>query len=757
MGGEESQGPQAEPDILEAAERYTGLGWIIHPLSDPDGPETSPKGKKLSPGKAPIEKDWQHRKTCRTEAEIKKFWKAGSKYNMGLQCGERSGVTVIDVDDMNPAIWAGADAITAGIDTRNWMQSGRTKGRGHIFFRYVPDLKAQKHHDLGIEVLSDGSNAVLPPSKHKTGARYRFGNDPMTPADLPEMPEEFKGRLQALFNANNQLNVILSKCKPCLRDACVYYSVWDKMHQSPTYHDTGIWHGSTGRHLTLALMADLKANGATAETMDLVCRYIFRDGYSRSQCEGELGPLGDKIGKPWKCDTIQQKLGRYTLTPDMKSRCDACPFRGKPEEKKATQKNTPKQPESPQETEINPLDVDHDEADQTEEAIKAAEEEARRILAEGDPVEYILNVIRGRHTGDENTQEGIAVSIAGQSCENTAGLQISVNGESGSGKSHGLKAHLHLVPRRYKRETSLSAKAAYYMDLAQGMILFSDDKEPNEDFEEVIKRATTNYQDFTTHATVKDQAIKYVTIPPRVNWYLTSVESNVSDQLLNRQLTFSTDAGETQKNAIFEMQKKEAAAGEMLILEVTPAVLVCRRIYATLKTGLFKVKIPFVDRIDLKNKSNARLFPMFLDMIKGFTIFKYQQRKTDTDGYLLADIEDFTRAKRLFESQKDGLVSKLNDRERRIIQFIAQHPRSNINNIATGTGYAYKTVYNTLIGRKDREHGGLLEKCPGLTMTDETTSAEEREGVRVGRKEKVFYVDNVDVWQLFDGEFITLV
>lgn len=73
-------------------------------------------------------------------------------------------------------------------------------------------------------------------------------------------------------------------------------------------------------------------------------------------------------------------------------------------------------------------------------------------------------------------------------------MQISVNGESGSGKSHGLKTHLHLVPKKWKRETSLSAKAAYFMDLAPGMILFSDDKDPDSDFEEVIKRATTNFQ-----------------------------------------------------------------------------------------------------------------------------------------------------------------------------------------------------------------------------------------------------------------------
>jgi hypothetical protein len=74
---------------------------------------------------------------------------------------------------------------------------------------------------------------------------------------------------------------------------------------------------------------------------------------------------------------------------------------------------------------------------------------------------------------------------------------------------------LHLVPKKWKRETSLSAKAAYFMDLAPGMILFSDDKDPDSDFEEVVKRATTNFQKETVHTTVKDLAMKSVIIPPR--------------------------------------------------------------------------------------------------------------------------------------------------------------------------------------------------------------------------------------------------
>ena len=250
--------------------------------------------------------------------------------------------------------------------------------------------------------------------------------------------------------------------------------------------------------------------------------------------------------------------------------------------------------------------------DLSPELIQQAEEEADRILRESDPIDFILNTIAKKHVGYRDTQEAICVSIACQCCLNTAGLQISVNGTSGSGKSHGVKAHLHVIPKKWKRVTGLSAKAAYYMNLAPGIIIFSDDKDPEPAFEEVIKQATTNFQEETYYTTVKDQKQISLVIPSRINWYLTSVESFVSDQLLNRQLTFDADSSPEQKKRIFDVQKHEAASGGTG-QEINIEVLICRRMYGEIKNNLFKVIIPFVDRIGLQDTSNSRIFPMFLD------------------------------------------------------------------------------------------------------------------------------------------------
>lgn len=403
--------------------------------------------------------------------------------------------------------------------------------------------------------------------------------------------------------------------------------------------------------------------------------------------------------------------------------------------------------------------IDLDEIDIPLEEKEAARLKALDILKSGDPIGYIRETIEEHHVGDEKTEECICVSIAGQSCLNTDGIQTSVNGDSGSGKSHLMKIHVHLVPEKYKEVTTLSPKAAYYMDLKPGTIIFSDDTTPSEEMEEVIKRATTNYQEYTKHTVVRDGKPESFMVPPRINWYLTSVESEVSMQLLNRQLTFNTSNDPTHKKDIFEMQQDKAEKGEMPVIDVTERVLVCRRIYDIIKSQVFKVKIPFAKRIEIEDKSNSRVFPMFLDMIKGYAIFFHMQRETDEDGYLLATEDDFDKAKALFESQTEGIVSKLNDKEREILRYIKDHRGCIIQDIAEKTGNSYATVRNILKGRpKSKSAGeGLLEKVKGLSISDETHTTEEDEKYKISKKAERFVLsDKFDGWSLYTNKFITL-
>lgn len=414
--------------------------------------------------------------------------------------------------------------------------------------------------------------------------------------------------------------------------------------------------------------------------------------------------------------------------------------------------------------EIDPEDIDDDEHDFDQETLKRADEEAEHILSTGNPIKYIKESVSRIHVGDEDTTESMCISTAGQSILNTAGIQIAVNGESGSGKSDVAKSYLHHLPRKWKRTTSLSSKALYYMNLRAGMTIYSDDTDMDEDLATIFKQSTTNYQEQTYRTIVKDHDKKVLSIPPRINLLLTSVESHVSEQVLNRRLTHETDTSDAQKHAIYWKQKG-LENKRMNRLTVTFEVLVCRRIFVKLKEQDFNVAIPFADNIELADYTNSRIQPLLFDMIRGYTRFYFKQRKTDDDGWLIATKEDFYAAKRLFKSRETNTVTKLTKPETEIVKYIISHQNHKgctINDIAQGTNMNVNQIRRLLNGRNDRldEDGGLLSKVKGMTKESVSDTDYVHEGGELiqskGRRNDMYKIEDYNPWDLFVTDFITL-
>lgn len=275
--------------MLSEAHRLTKLGFIVHPLTGPDSGGNSP-------GKRPIKKDWQKETSPFNENVIVGWWgpDANTKYNMGLVCGRASNVMVVDMDSM-----LFIDDLFDGIEIDS-LRSARIKGRGHIFFKYDKGIPAQKHHDLGIEILTDGSNAVLPPSVHVSGDVYHWA-DPNAP--IQEIPEELKTRMLALFDLKKRVAELIRSCRPCFR------RVWK---------DKDDLHGSDGREMMLAFCTELKANGATLEDIRFVAKIVYQDEYDQGRTDDEF--RNSDISKPWKCVTIQDKLSGFVSD----EQCDKC-------------------------------------------------------------------------------------------------------------------------------------------------------------------------------------------------------------------------------------------------------------------------------------------------------------------------------------------------------------------------------------------------------------------------------------------------
>jgi predicted transcriptional regulator len=136
------------------------------------------------------------------------------------------------------------------------------------------------------------------------------------------------------------------------------------------------------------------------------------------------------------------------------------------------------------------------------------------------------------------------------------------------------------------------------------------------------------------------------------------------------------------------------------------------------------------------------------------------QRETDEEGYLLATDEDFNKAKKLFESQTEGILTKLNEKERRILTVIKDYPNGCIIQlIAEKTGYSYATVRNILKGRpKSKSAGeGLLAKVKELSISDETHTTNEEENYKISKRAEKFVLSSKHKrWDLYQNNFITI-
>jgi hypothetical protein len=301
--------------------------------------------------------------------------------------------------------------------------------------------------------------------------------------------------------------------------------------------------------------------------------------------------------------------------------------------------------------EKDPLETDFDEDGISNERQETARLEALNILQNDNPIKKIKDTVSKIHSGDCDFQELMCIALASQSCINTSGIHPSLHGPTGSGKSHAAKSHTHCLRKKHKRESTMSAKAAYYNELKPGCLIFSDDSEPNEDLEQTIKRATTNFQETTVHMTVVDGKGEPHTIPPRILWLFTSVSNNGSDQFSDRQVKCYTINTELHKKSACEKQLEEAQSGKFGLTDVDDDVLVCRYIYDEIKSKLLRVKIPYANKIKFATSGNLRNTQRLLDMIKGYAVMFHMQREKDTDGSILANREDFKMASALFNTR----------------------------------------------------------------------------------------------------------
>jgi hypothetical protein len=191
---------------------------------------------------------------------------------------------------------------------------------------------------------------------------------------------------------------------------------------------------------------------------------------------------------------------------------------------------------------------------------------------------------------------------------------------------------------------------------------------------------------------------------------------------------------------VFSVRTGIAVSGKYGLNEVDGDVLICRYIYDEIKSKVFNVKIPFGKRIQFIIKDNSRNTQRFLDMIKGYTVMYHMQREVDDEGCLIANEYDFSCAKTLFNSQLSNAVTKLTEKERKIILFIVKKNGCTVSDIVNGINKKDGTVRNLLRGRKGQGSGGLLDKVKGLTVSRETHTMHHEDGQSITKTEDYYRI-----------------
>ena len=181
-----------EIPVIEYALRYAARGMAIFPCHTVVGEDracTCVKGKDCpNAGKHPHVFGGVKEATT-DRSRITEWWSRWPNANVGIACGEISGIVVIDVDKKN----GGLDSITSlerlrgeGLPRTHRVNTGG--GGYHLFFKYPSGGCRNRNRWLqGVDVRANGYYVIAPPSRHVSGLAYAWSS-PEGLAGFAELP-----------------------------------------------------------------------------------------------------------------------------------------------------------------------------------------------------------------------------------------------------------------------------------------------------------------------------------------------------------------------------------------------------------------------------------------------------------------------------------------------------------------------------------------------------------------------------------------
>jgi hypothetical protein len=185
--------PTDDTPLTEAAVLYAELGLRVLPVWGvrQGGGCACGKPACTTPGKHPIERAWQKKASSDPNA-VRDARRAHPEANVGLAMGGAERIVAVDIDGATGrASWEAIEAEHGPAPVTLTSVSGRADGGEHRLFR-VPlhlDIKQlgnrSSFRHAGIDTRIDNGQIVVAPSRHASGARYRW----VVEAPIATMPD----------------------------------------------------------------------------------------------------------------------------------------------------------------------------------------------------------------------------------------------------------------------------------------------------------------------------------------------------------------------------------------------------------------------------------------------------------------------------------------------------------------------------------------------------------------------------------------
>ena len=359
-----------------------------------------------------------------------------------------------------------------------------------------------------------------------------------------------------------------------------------------------------------------------------------------------------------------------------------------------------------------------------------------------DLLDYMMDVCRCIHTGDDHIKLPLILSYAATRIKNCGGIHVSICGDAGSSKSHVVDTVSKILPPGAVITGRYSNMALFYSpNLKEKMVIIMDDQSLAEDFSEILKNSTSDWDVPYMHNTVVNQKGKTLLLPPRlVYWLIKASDLGGDEQIMDRVIhTFCEDTLE-QRNRVIDNIFDEAAGKRDIGDDLERKIALSRLFWYVLPENA-TVYIPYSrDIICNRATTPYRLIVLMFDLVRCFAYMRCNRRRRDENGAILANISDFYAAlgvlNPLIKGKGGNQSLKLGKNETKVLNWLKNMPEGHYTyeDVTKGTGLSYLMVLRAVIGRSDRP-GTPLISVPGISQTrvskKEPTEIDENYGVPV--------------------------